>query len=270
MSKFCGNCGNQLNDNALFCTKCGTKQGAPIQSTQQSINNQPNRVFTPPQPIFTPPQQVFTPPASVGSGSSEITTTSAFVKMLTYILCGIIGIYTIIMIILLGESEGMGVLLVGLHAINLAAFAVLPIVRQKLHAYRQLLSVPFALFGLTIVGLNLLIVVLIDRVEQFAGRFGDISGLEVLSQVKIIYIIVAIIAALYYTYIIFALTIGVKSRGLLKGILITAAILSGLIMLLAFFVSLTLENLTMTFTLFAIGALFVYPAVVVPSAARIK
>ena len=34
MAKYCGNCGNQLNDNDVFCAKCGTSQ------TQQQTNQQ--------------------------------------------------------------------------------------------------------------------------------------------------------------------------------------------------------------------------------------
>ena len=34
MAKYCGNCGNQLKDNDVFCSKCGTSQ-----TQQQNVNN---------------------------------------------------------------------------------------------------------------------------------------------------------------------------------------------------------------------------------------
>lgn len=40
MSKFCGQCGAQLNDDATFCTNCGANLGQPAQQTNanQSVN----------------------------------------------------------------------------------------------------------------------------------------------------------------------------------------------------------------------------------------
>lgn len=39
MSKFCGNCGTQLNDEATFCTNCGASLGGGQPAPQQPVNN---------------------------------------------------------------------------------------------------------------------------------------------------------------------------------------------------------------------------------------
>ena len=45
MSKFCGNCGTQLDDNAAFCTNCGvslsseTKTEASVVSSAKNVLN---------------------------------------------------------------------------------------------------------------------------------------------------------------------------------------------------------------------------------------
>ena len=58
MSKFCPNCGNQIEEGAVFCMNCGTRidsapAQAPVQSNQQAYNpNDPYRYY----PGYQPPQ----------------------------------------------------------------------------------------------------------------------------------------------------------------------------------------------------------------------
>lgn len=57
--KFCTNCGNQLNDNALFCERCGTKAEVltPTQSEQPKPEFKQPQPQVQPQPQFSQPQQ---------------------------------------------------------------------------------------------------------------------------------------------------------------------------------------------------------------------
>ena len=56
--KFCKNCGNQLEDTAAFCTKCGT---AFELSQPQAAPQQP-AYTAPPQPQAAPQQQAYAAP----------------------------------------------------------------------------------------------------------------------------------------------------------------------------------------------------------------
>lgn len=53
MSKFCTNCGSEMNDDALFCGACGTKFEEPMQQPQEPFNT-----VEPEQPQQQPAQPV--------------------------------------------------------------------------------------------------------------------------------------------------------------------------------------------------------------------
>ena len=38
---FCSKCGTEIPEGALWCPKCGAQQGAPIQTSTQSVSSQP-------------------------------------------------------------------------------------------------------------------------------------------------------------------------------------------------------------------------------------
>ena len=50
--KVCPKCGMQLDDNAMFCSKCGTQFSAPNQQNQQ--NQQQAPVYAVPAPVYDP------------------------------------------------------------------------------------------------------------------------------------------------------------------------------------------------------------------------
>ncbi len=56
--KTCPNCHAQLDDNAIFCTACGTQFGA-VPPQQNAIPPQQNAI--PPQQNAVPPQPAFAP-----------------------------------------------------------------------------------------------------------------------------------------------------------------------------------------------------------------
>lgn len=56
--KICPNCHAQLDDNAIFCTACGTQFGA-VPPQQNAIPPQQNAI--PPQQNAVPPQPAFAP-----------------------------------------------------------------------------------------------------------------------------------------------------------------------------------------------------------------
>ena len=61
---FCKNCGQQMNDDAVFCANCGTPvDGAPQQGNQQPNYQQPNNQQQYYQPPVTP--QVLGPEADI-------------------------------------------------------------------------------------------------------------------------------------------------------------------------------------------------------------
>ena len=66
--KTCPNCHAQLDDNAIFCTACGTQFGA-VPPQQNAIPPQQNAI--PPQQNAVPPQPAFAPAALVNKNWTE-------------------------------------------------------------------------------------------------------------------------------------------------------------------------------------------------------
>ncbi len=53
--KFCGNCGQQLEDSAVFCSSCGVNVGEPV-APQSPVQEQPvqQSYAQPQQPVYIP------------------------------------------------------------------------------------------------------------------------------------------------------------------------------------------------------------------------
>lgn len=45
MSMYCKNCGNQISDDALFCSKCGTNQNEVVKSQYTNTNDETTPSF---------------------------------------------------------------------------------------------------------------------------------------------------------------------------------------------------------------------------------
>lgn len=105
MSKFCGNCGAQLEDSVMFCGACGAKQEAP---TQQAPVQQPVQQ-APVQPQAVMPQvpvQPQAPFAAVPAADGSIATEKKPMSPETKKTIGIVAVISAV-VILLGIIAGV-------------------------------------------------------------------------------------------------------------------------------------------------------------------
>ena len=75
MSKFCTNCGNQLEDNSTFCTKCGTQLGGNAPQNNSVLGGGVNN-------------------STPGIGLTNVSKREILTCiLLTFVTCGIYGLY---------------------------------------------------------------------------------------------------------------------------------------------------------------------------------
>ena len=89
--KLCSNCGTQMNDNAAFCTACGTRAAAPTPAPDAVNVNQP--VYQPsPQEYYRPaPAPAYDPYDHTAEFDKKDISDNKVVSMLVYLM-GWIGI----------------------------------------------------------------------------------------------------------------------------------------------------------------------------------
>ncbi len=239
MSKFCQNCGTQLNDDAVFCTNCGSSVSAPNSQAYQPQNNQPN----------------------YGYGYNPAPAKPTTNMVLLVISGGFMLLYCIYMLANAGGYLGfLGII----EMLSLIAMAIIPFCCRNHPSYSTILAIPFIGFG---------VYLLITFVQSLSAVNDAVSLISVpgLETAGTIMTIIFLLWILYIVYIIYALTAGVKSIGLLKGVLIAVAITMLVIMTLGWLATMNIGfNFGVFILLIGAANAFVLPAVIVPEAAKIK
>lgn len=100
--KTCPNCHAQLDDNAIFCTACGTQFGA-VPPQQNAIPPQQNAI--PPQQNAVPPQPAFAPAYDPYDHTAEFDTKDISDNKVFAMICYLMGFIGIIVALLATNSS---------------------------------------------------------------------------------------------------------------------------------------------------------------------
>lgn len=100
--KTCPNCNAQLDDNAIFCTACGTQFGA-VPPQQNAIPPQQNAI--PPQQNAVPPQPAFAPAYDPYDHTAEFDPKDISDNKVFAMICYLMGFIGIIVALLATNSS---------------------------------------------------------------------------------------------------------------------------------------------------------------------
>lgn len=100
--KTCPNCHAQLDDNAIFCTACGTQFGA-VPPQQNAIPPQQNAI--PPQQNAVPPQPAFAPAYDPYDHTAEFDPKDISDNKVFAMICYLMGFIGIIVALLATNSS---------------------------------------------------------------------------------------------------------------------------------------------------------------------